>query len=261
MIYETKGRAREYFELAANLYTGCEFACVYCFAPEIMRKDPKEFHGRAVPRQGGDGALANLRKDAERMNARGDDRHVLLSFITDPYQPAERDFQLTRRAIEELHRYGIPVAILTKAGWPATRDFDLLGPADLFGTTLTFQDPKLSRVWEPGAGLPSMRIKSLEDAKVRGIGTWVSCEPVIDQSETLALIERTAPIVDVFKVGTLNYSRKLPRDLVPPPIDWKLFAQDVVKLLDRLGANYYIKKDLARYLGQPEGITVGEIPK
>ena len=262
MIYETKGRAREYFELAANLYTGCEHACVYCYGADVMRKDPKEFFGRAVPRARLDkGDWYRFQREAERMNARGDDRHVLLSFVTDPYQPAEKEFGLTRRAIEELHRYGIPVAILTKGGFFATRDFDLLGPADLFGTTLTFQDPKLSAAWEPGAASPSMRIKSLEDAKVRGIGTWVSCEPVIDQSETLALIDATWHFVDVFKVGTLNYSRKLPPGLVPPPIDWKKFAVEVVNKLNGLHANYYIKKDLARYLGQPDGITVGQVPK
>ena len=258
MIYETRGRAREYFELAANLYSGCEHACAYCYGADVLRKDPKEFFGPSFPRRAD--VLGELAKDAARLEGNYESRHVLLSFVTDPYQPAEERFHLTRRAIEILHAANLGVAILTKGGFRATHDFDLLDGGDLFGTTLTFMDPKLSRTWEPGAALPIDRLLSLDDAHKRGIGTWVSCEPVIDYTETLALIEATAKFVDVFKVGTLNYSGKLPRDLVPPPVDWKVFAQEVVGLLDRLGANYYIKKDLARYIGRPDGITVGLVP-
>lgn len=261
MIYEASGRAREYFELAANLYTGCEHGCVYCYGADVLHVPRAEFYRRAVPRQNGDGALASLAKDAERMNARGDDRHVLLSFVTDPYQQADVEFKLTRRAIEELHRYGIPVAILTKGGFRATRDFDLLGPADLFGTTLTFMDPRRSRSWEPGAALPIDRMKSLEDAHARGIGTWVSLEPVIDPGETLQLIEATAAFVDHYKVGTLNYAKRLPREFNIPRVDWRAFARSAMLLLNSLGKAYYIKKDLARYLGEDDGKTVGEIPK
>jgi len=267
MIYETSGRAREYFELAANLYSGCEHACRYCYGAAVTRKDPTEFFGRAVPRKGGEGpleaTLVELERDAFRLARNNETRHILLSFVTDPYQPAEAKFELTRRAIKILHKNGLAVAILTKGGWLATRDFDILTRADLFGTTLTFFDPKRSREWEPGAALPSMRIKSLEDAKARGIQTWVSLEPVIDPAESLALIEATAKFVDVFKVGTLNYQGKLPRELQAQVyrIDWKNFARNVVILLDRLGANYYIKCDLAKHIGRPEGITVGNVPK
>ena len=170
---------------------------------------------------------------------------------------------MTREAILILHNSGLAVAILTKGGWLATRDFDLLTKADCFGVTLTFLDPKRSREWEPGAALPSMRMKSLDDAHARGIPTWVSLEPVIDPAESLALIETTAKFVDVFKVGTLNYSGKLPPELQRQVrgIDWPKFARDAVKLLDDLGANYYIKRDLARHIGRPEGITKGNVPK
>jgi len=261
MIYEASGRAREYFELAANLYTGCEHGCVYCYGADVLHIPRAEFYRRAVPRQQGDGALAALRKDAERMNARGDDRHVLLSFVTDPYQPADMEFKLTRRAIEELHRYGIPVAILTKGGLRATRDFDLLGPADLFGTTLTFIQASRSKSWEPGAALPAERMAALKEAHDKGVGTWVSLEPVIDPSETLQLIEETAAFVDHYKVGTLNYSKRLPPEYTGPRIDWRTFARSARLVLNALGKSYYIKKDLARYLGEAEGITVGEFPK
>lgn len=259
MIYETKGRAREYFELAANLYSGCEHACRYCYGADVTRKDPKEFFGRAVPRGN---VLEEVEKDAARLARKNEIRHILLSFVTDPYQPLEKKILITRQAIRILHKAGLGVAILTKGGFLATRDFDLLTRADLFGVTLTFMDPRRSRSWEPGAALPVDRMKSLDDAHKRGIPTWVSLEPVIDPAESLALIEATAKFVDVFKVGTLNYPNKLPwelRDQVRG-VDWKNFARNAVLLLDGLGANYYIKKDLARHIGKPEGITKGNVP-
>ena len=263
MIYETKGRAREYFELAANLYGGCEHACRYCYGADVTRKDPKEFFGKATPRKALGVVLDELERDAARLARKNETRHVLLSFVTDPYQSVERAFELTRRTIEILHNAGLAVAILTKGGFLASRDFDLLTHNDCFGVTLTFLDPKRSREWEPGAALPTDRMQSLDAAKNRGISTWVSLEPVIDPAESLALIETTFPYVDVFKVGTLNYANKLPPELQAQVkgIDWPKFARDVVKLLDDLGANYYIKRDLAKYIGRPDGITVGNVPK
>jgi len=268
IIYETSGRAREYFELAANLYSGCEHACRYCYGADVTRKDPKEFFKPAVPRlRGGRGSvepiLVELEFDATRLARKNETRHILLSFVTDPYQPAEDDFQLTRRTIHILHDWDLAVAILTKGGFRATRDFDLLTKNDCFGVTLTFIDPRRSLTWEPGAALPIDRMLSLEDAHKRGIPTWVSLEPVIDPVEALRLIEATSNYVDVFKVGPLNYSGKLPWELQRQVqgIDWKTFAQDAVKLLDDLGANYYIKKDLARHIGRPEGIRKGLLPE
>jgi len=256
IIYETRGRAREYFELAANLYGGCGHACRYCYGAAVTHKDPTEFFGNPRPR---DGVLLQLAKDAARLARNHEARHILLSFVTDPYQPLEDELGITRGAIQILRRHKLNVAILTKGGFRATRDFDLLTNLDLFGVTLTFVHPNRSRTWEPGAAFPIDRMRSLEMAKERGIMTWVSLEPVIDPAESLALIEKTSSYVDIFKVGTLNYPNKLPfelRDQVRD-IDWKTFAQNAIMLLDSLGANYYIKRDLARHIGRPEGIHKG----
>lgn len=260
IIYETSGRAREYFELAANLYGGCEHACLYCYGADVLHKNPKEYFKRGVPKSD---VLEILERDAARLSRKNEIRHILLSFVTDPYQPAEMEFRLTRRAIEILHKNGLAVAILTKGGFRAMHDFDLLTKADCFGVTLTFLDANRSREWEPGAAVPIERAETLKHAKARGIPTWVSLEPVIDPAETLTLIATTASYVDVFKVGTLNYINKLPPELKRQVkgINWKKFAQDAIKLLDSLGVNYYIKRDLAKHIGRPEGITKGNVPK
>lgn len=268
MIYETSGRAREYFELAANLYSGCEHACVYCYGADVTRKAPVHFFGRAVPRRySGKGplqaTLVELERDAFWFQRKYKNRHILLSFVTDPYQPAEAEYQLTRQAIKILHEAGLMVAILTKGGLFATRDFDLLSKDDCFGVTLTFINQERSLEWEPGAAIPIDRMLSLEEAHKRGISTWVSLEPVISPVESLDLIDATAKFVDVFKVGKLNYSNKLPLEFWEQvkDIDWRKFALDVVEHLDALGVNYYIKRDLAEYIGRPDGITKGNVPK
>lgn len=251
IIYETSGRAREYFELAANLYSGCEHACGYCYGATVTHKDPKEFFGKPRAR---DGVLLQLAKDAARLPT-DETRHILLSFVTDPYQPIEEELEVTRRAIEIIHGEGLSTAILTKGGFRATRDFELLTNDDLFGVTLVCWNWGHFKRWEGNSAWTGDRIATLEEAHKMGIPTWVSCEPVIYPEETLALINRTADFVDVFKVGTLNYHEWA------KTIHWKQFAQDAVKLLDSLGANYYIKKDLARHIGKPEGITKGILPK
>jgi len=115
---------------------------------------------------------------------------------------------------------------------------------------LTLRDPELSKRWEPGASLPEERIKALYEAKMRGIRTWVSFEPVLYTEDVFELIDATASFVDVYKVGTLNHAEKLPSQfrLLLPDIDWAAFGNQVSKKLDATGAEYYIKKDLLDYM-------------
>jgi pyruvate-formate lyase-activating enzyme len=235
VIYEPKGQAREYAPLAANLYVGCVHGCRYCFAPGVLRRNRQQFHSAAQPRRGGD--VMRL-FEADCLKLRGSGKRVLLSFATDPYQPVDEELKLTRRAIELLHEHGMFVEVLTKGGMRAVRDFDLLGPGDAFATTLTFLDERRSRAWEPNAALPDDRIRAIREAHELGIPTWASLEPVLDRFETLEIIRETAEVVDLFKVGLLNYSA------APTAVDWGQFGIDVEALLIKLGKAYYIKDGL-----------------
>ena len=238
-IYETRGRAREYCELAINLYTGCEHRCIYCYGADVTHQDRKAFEYQVHPRKG---ILDAISRDAIFYGRRDETRPILMCFVTDPYQPMEAKELITRRAIEMLHKNNLRVTILTKAGQLAQRDFDLLGDKDAFATTLTLIDGNEPNIWEPYAGKTGERIDNLWIAHNQGIGTWVSCEPVIDPAQTLALIEQTHRFVDMFKVGTMNYHPH------GKTINWHKFARDAKALLDRLGCKYYLKRDLARYL-------------
>jgi len=229
-IYETRGRAREYCELALNLYRGCGHHCTYCWAPAATRQTAAAF---ASPTSR-NGIIEQLGRDAPKW--RGESRPVLLSFTSDPYQLLDVEMCLTRQAIECLHFYGLRVGILSKGGCRAMRDLDLLGEDDWFGATLTTLDDVQAAEWEPGAAPPSERVEALAAAHAKGIPTWASLEPVIDAEASLDVIRQTHEIIDEYKVGVLNY--------VKSSIDWRRFGRDPVSLLESLGCAYYLKHDL-----------------
>lgn len=236
-LYEPKGRALEYAPLAVNLYRGCSHGCTYCYAP-LATYRTREAFGQPEPRSG---ILEALEKDC---SGRKDIKRapVLLCFSCDPYQPLEGTQLLTRGAIEILHRHGFPVIILTKAGSLAQRDFDLLGPQDKFGVTLTGLWVNDVVEWEPNAARPVYREANLAAAHRRHIPTWVSLEPVLNPDWTLEVIEQTAPDVDEYRIGTWNH------DARAKAIDWHKFAHDVTALLDSLGKRYTLKDDLRKWL-------------
>ena len=238
IIYEPRGKAREYSALAANIYRGCGHACVYCFAPSATFIDREKFSSPDYIRPRA-GILEALEHDARKMA--GDPRGILLSFTSDPYQPVEKDLRITRQALEILTAHGLTVTVLTKAGpWGILRDMDLLkmNPSNAWSATLTFDDPAVSLEWEPGAALPAERIEALHIAHAAGIKTWVSFEPVIDPEAVYRLLDLTHGFVDFYKVGKLNYHPRAKE------IDWVDFMERIEAQLKRLGKAYYLKKDL-----------------
>lgn len=235
IIYEPKGRAKEYCELAANLYSGCEFGCTYCYGPACLHKSREEF----VDVRRREGVLEKLKKEAPKYAG----REVLLCFTCDPYQPVEDSLKITHRAIGVLHKARVKVVILTKGGLRSMNDFDQLAEnkaLSSYGATLTFINTAASEKHEPGAAEPQDRLVALEQAHYQGIETWASLEPIIDPDSTLQIIHRTHKFVDHYKLGKLNYS--------PTNVDWKGFVVDAVKVLEGYGKSYYLKESLLAYL-------------
>lgn len=251
IIYETKGRAREFSELAINLFDFCFHGCVYCYSPDVIHKNKQSFMTGLYPRI----TVQDVIKSGNEWAANGETRKVLLSFLCDPYQPIEQDTQITRKTIIALHEAGLNVIILTKAGSASTRDFDLLTPKDAYATTLTCFSTQDSLLWEPNAAPPQERIKALELASLKGIETWVSLEPILEPKQAEALIGLTADITGHYKIGKLNYINKLPLEfrVKVECIDWYKSGWNLKELCDRLKVPYYIKKDLLKEMGvKPE---------
>ena len=233
IVYEPKGKAREYAPLAVNLYSGCAHGCTYCFGPSTLKKNRQVFNSKVATKEN---ALKRLKEDARKL--RGDDREVLLSFVTDPYQPIEMELEITRQAVKILIENDLRFAILSKGGTRVERDFDLLQgyTKARLGTTLLFTSQEDADKWEPKAPSIDDRIAAIEHAHAKGIKTWVSLEPVIIPEQALSLIKMLDPIVDHWKIGKLNYKAL--------NVDWIAFREEARALLNSLGADYYIKKSL-----------------
>ena len=228
-IYEPKGAAKEYGDLAINIYTGCPHRCFYCFAPKVLRKDKEEFHSRVDPRAN---IVEEVRKQVVKDNITG--KLIHLCFTCDPY-PTGYDSTATREIIKILKDAGNHVQILTKGD--GRRDFDLLDGEDWYGITISgFRTNTSCRSqYEPKAISPYTRIAIAEEAKRKGIKTWASLEPVLEP-DILKTFACFADAFDMVKIGKLNYH--------PSDIDWSLFGKQAEALFKQLGINYYIKDSL-----------------
>ena len=241
IVYEPRGRAKEYADLACNLYIGCTHGCKYCFAPGCMHCTHKEWSSGVYIRRR---ALDLFERDAADMQRSRDERAVLFSFLSDPYQPLEGTEGVTHRALEIVQRYGLKSKILTKGRSDLiSPDLDLMKDAGTeLGITISFVDDRTRVKWEPNAAPVEDRLAMLKKAHDAGVRTWVSLEPVIDTEQALAVIRSALPFVDFWKVGKLNHMKT-----VEERIDWPKFREDVVSLFRKNGkdeSGYYIKQDL-----------------
>lgn len=217
-IYEPKGAAKEYGDLALNIYTGCPHSCFYCYAPRVLRRDKGEFHTHVEPRKNIVDEVAKYIKSNKLTG-----KLVHLCFTCDPY-PTGFDSTPTRDIIKLLKGSGNSVQILTKGS--GSRDFDLLGESDWYGVTLDGSETDESL---------TQRLNDIFIAHAKGIKTWVSFEPVVNAEKVLdeiIMVQKCG--VDKVKVGKLNY--------FPSDINWKRFGEDAEALCKRLGLNYYIEE-------------------
>ena len=237
-IYEPKGRAREYSPLALNLYKGCTHGCQYCYVPRIFGKWNKNYdHGDCQPAFD----PSELKKSAAKLQGCG--KQILLSFTSDPY--CGIDNTPTRKALEILNRYQHHVAILTKGGTRCLKDIDLFrqfGNRIKIGATLTFDNWKDSKEWEPGGAMPLDRIEALKQLHDEGITTWASFEPVIIPEQSLHMLEMAAPHLSHCKIGKLNNYNGL-----DAKIDWASFIREAVGICRHHNLPFYVKDDLATF--------------
>lgn len=231
-IYQPRRDALEYARLGLNLYGGCSHECIYCYNQDRFTK--------ACTAQLKKSTLENIRTDLEELAAAGNKDPVHLCFVGDAYDLGRQDNSYVRKVLRLFRKYDHPFQVLTKSGVRAVQDFDLYGPNDRFGCTLTFINDVDSLQWEPGAALWSDRIEALRQAHDHGIKTWASLEPVIDPAQTLHLIELTHEFVDFYGVGKLNHNPELEKT-----IDWPKFRADAEALLKKYGKDYKIKAALA----------------
>jgi len=179
------------FEWTINPYRGCEFGCKYCFARythEYMELDPSEFEKRIFVKKGADAYLPQeiARKYSYESAASGGiaPEHIAIGTATDPYQPAEREYGVTRACLEELaKKEGLSISITTKSN-QVLRDLDLLKriaekSALFVNMTISTTRSRLARLLEPRAPQPELRLNAVKQLREAGISTGVFASPLL----------------------------------------------------------------------------------
>ena len=170
------------FTWTINPYRGCEFACKYCYARythEFMEmRDGVEFEQKIYVKQH---TAELLRHDLRRVKP---GEPIALGTATDPYQPAERRYEITRGLLQEFARHrGFELGIVTKSNL-ILRDIDLLREVALHNrlsihVTVTTMNVELARILEPRAPRPDLRIDAVRHLSDAGLNVGVSSSPVL----------------------------------------------------------------------------------
>src|SRR5688500_7193955 len=250
-----------------NPYTGCAFGCAYCYAryahryameravtSERLDDDTRDdvtkmppwlaFERRIfVKRNAADVLRRTLRYGSARHVALVEGESVVIGTATDPYQPAERKFRITRSILEVLSEHpGMSVVIITKSPL-ITRDIDLLSRiarhASVTGhLSLITLDRELARRIEPRAPTPESRLRALVRLREAGIDAGVNVMPILpgitDNPTALeALVKRIGEAGATYAAACALRLQSSARKRYMPFI-----AEEFPHLLDRYMATY-----------------------
>jgi DNA repair photolyase len=172
------------FSQSINPYQGCEHGCVYCYArPTHAYLDLSpglDFETKLFAKPNArELLLEELRKPGYVCSS------IAMGTNTDPYQPVERDWKITRQILDVLSACDHPVSIVTKSSL-VERDIDLLAPmaaknlACVF-VSITTLDRELARKLEPRAATPQRRLAAIKAVADAGIPVGVMTAPIIPQ--------------------------------------------------------------------------------
>ncbi|MGL5999520.1 MAG: PA0069 family radical SAM protein [Pseudomonas proteolytica] len=170
------------FDRSINPYRGCEHGCIYCYArPSHAYWDMSpglDFETKLIAKSNAAEVLEQQLSKPGYVCA-----PINLGSNTDPYQPIEREYRITRQTLEVLLRYRHPVTIVTK-GSLILRDLDLLTELArqrlvAVMISLTSLDDELKRILEPRAAAPKARLRAIRVMRQAGIPVGVLCSPMI----------------------------------------------------------------------------------
>ena len=164
--------------IVINPYTGCQHGCSYCYAKFMARYSG--YHPQMW------GQFVDIKINAScvlenqlKKKRKGPRSKVLLSSVTDAYQPIESQYKITQRCLELLHEYHYPVSILTKSNL-VSRDIDILslnGDNEV-GFTVISLDKRVSQVFEGGAPVARRRLDAMNTLSEAGIKTYAFVGPM-----------------------------------------------------------------------------------
>jgi len=207
-------------KLTFNLYTGCDHACLYCYAsgyiPSFSDCRPKK------------SLLQRLEREAAGLKG----ETLSISNSSDPYPALEAQTGLMRKCLEILSQHDCKVHIVTKSDIVA-RDIDLLrNIPSMVSLTITTDDDNVAKLIEPCAPAPSERIKTVQTLVAKGIPTSVRIDPIIpfvnDDPETLV---RTIASAGAKHITSSTYKVKLD--------NWKRLSEALPGIAEKLKPLYF----------------------
>lgn len=211
------------FDRSINPYRGCEHGCIYCFA-----RPSHAWYGLS-PGQDFETRLF-YKHDAARLleeeirSPKYEPAPITLGANTDPYQPIERSYRVTRGLLEVLAEYRHPVSIITK-GALVERDLDLL--QELAGynavsvmVSLTSLDAGLKRLLEPRAAAPARRLRTMERLSNAGIPVGTLIAPVIPALTDHELEHLLGSAADAGARSAGYVLLRLPHEVEPLFTEW-----------------------------------------
>ena len=246
------------FNQSINPYQGCEHGCIYCYArPTHAYHDLSpglDFETKLFAKPN---APALLRAELAKRGYRCDP--IALGTNTDPYQPIEREWKVTRGILEVLAEHEHPFTIVTKSAL-VERDLDLIAPMALKNMarvyiSITTLDRELARSLEPRAAAPPRRLQAIKTLSAAGVPVGVLAAPVIPQlnDRDLEAILEAAAANGARHAGWIML--RLPLEVAPLFRDWldahyPLRAEHVMSVLRQLrGGRDYDARFGARMRG------------
>jgi DNA repair photolyase len=189
-------------------YIGCQHACKYCyvFREQFIEKDDdshdNDFWGDFVdPKMNAAKVLEAELKNTKRGS-------VFLSPLTDPYQPLEHKYRITRECLQLLQKYNFKTIILTKSDL-VNRDLDIISKmhnAEV-GITITTDDDSVRQIIEPYSSTIDERIYTLKNFHSRKIKTYVHIGPILPMN-TNDLIDQISDHIDYAIIDKMSYISK-----------------------------------------------------
>ncbi len=227
------------FRFSLNPYRGCEHGCVYCYARPTHEylgfSTGLDFESRILVKRN---APALLRSALGRPGWKAE--VIVMSGVTDPYQPVERKLRVTRGCLEVLAEATNPVAIITK-NHLVERDADLLGQMAKDGAahamlSVTTLRRELQRVMEPRTSIPARRLDAISALAGAGVPVGVMVAPVIpglNDSEIPQILQAAAGAGATFASFVLL---RLPRGVREHFLEWLRgrFPEREGKVLSRI---------------------------